>query len=45
MGGETLPRKGVRGLIFDNGLMMNEIDRVVEAIYHYCLKESPSCET
>ncbi|MCW8037717.1 MULTISPECIES: DUF559 domain-containing protein [Acinetobacter] len=42
---ETLAQLGLKVLRFDNGEVMREIDAVVEKIYLYCLKESPSCET
>lgn len=42
---ETLAQLGLKVLRFDNGQVMREIDAVVEKIYLYCLKESPSCET
>ncbi|OOV83663.1 hypothetical protein B1202_07525 [Acinetobacter amyesii] len=38
---EALAHLGLKVLRFDNGLVMNEIDGVVEAIYHCCDKESP----
>ncbi len=41
---ETLAQLGLKVLRFDNGEVMREIDAVVEKIYLYCLKESPSCE-
>jgi very-short-patch-repair endonuclease len=42
---EALAHLGLKVLRFDNGQVLGEIDGVVEAIYHYCFKESPSCET
>jgi very-short-patch-repair endonuclease len=42
---EVLAQLGLRVLRFDNGQVLGEIDAVVEQIYSYCLKESPSCET
>ena len=42
---EALNQLGLKVLRFDNGQVFGEIDGVVEAIYHYCFKESPSCET
>ena len=42
---QALAELGLTVLRFDNGQVMGEIDAVAEAIYHYCLKESPSCET
>ena len=36
---------GLKVLRFDNRQILAEIDGVVEKIYLYCLKESPSCET
>lgn len=42
---ETLAQLGLKVLRFDNGQVLGEIDVVVEQIYSYCLKESPSCET
>ena len=41
----ALEHLGLKVLRFDNRQVLGEIDGVVEAIYHYCLKESPSCET
>ncbi|CAM4080935.1 DUF559 domain-containing protein [Acinetobacter pragensis] len=37
---EALAQLGLKVLRFDNGRIMRRIDDVVEAIYHYCLKES-----
>lgn len=42
---EALGELGLTVLRFDNGQVLGEIDVVVEQIYSYCLKESPSCET
>ncbi|WP_346314389.1 endonuclease domain-containing protein [Acinetobacter sp. CWB-B33] len=42
---QALTQLGLNVLRFDNGQVMGEIDVVVEQIYSYCLKESPSCET
>lgn len=42
---EALAQLGLKVLRFDNGQVMGAIDGVVEQIYSYCLKESPSCET
>ena len=42
---EALAQLGLKVLRFDNGQVIGEIDGVVEAIYLYCLKESPSCKT
>ncbi len=38
---EALAYLGLKVLRFDNGQVLGEIDEVVEAIYHYGLKESP----
>ena len=37
----ALEHLGLKVLRFDNRQVLGEIDGVVEAIYHYCLKESP----
>ena len=37
----ALEQLGLKVLRFDNRQVLGEIDGVVEAIYHYCLKESP----
>lgn len=42
---QALAQLGLKVLRFDNGQVLGEIDVVVEQIYSYCLKESPSCET
>ena len=41
----SLEYLGLKVLRFDNRQILAEIDGVVEKIYLYCLKESPSCET
>ncbi|MGN0937619.1 endonuclease domain-containing protein [Acinetobacter amyesii] len=38
---EALGELGLTVLRFDNGQVLDEIDGVVEAIYHFCLKEYP----
>ena len=38
---EALAQLGLKVLRFDNWRVLGEIDEVVEAIYHYCRKESP----
>ena len=38
---EALSQLGLKVLRFDNGQVLDEIDGVVEAIYYYCLEESP----
>ena len=38
---EALAQLGLKVLRFDNGQVIRQIDGVVEAIYLYCLKESP----
>ena len=42
---EALAQLGLNVLRFDNRQVMVQIDDVVEVVYQYCLKESPSCET
>lgn len=42
---EALAQLGLKVLRFDNRQVLGEIDAVVEMVYQYCWKESPSCET
>ena len=42
---EALAQVGLKVLRFDNRQVLGEIDAVVEMVYQYCWKESPSCET
>ena len=42
---EALTQLGLKVLRFDNRQVLGEIDAVVEMVYQYCWKESPSCET
>ena len=42
---EALAELGLKVLRFDNRQVLGEIDAVVEMVYQYCWKESPSCET
>ena len=42
---EALTQLGLKVLRCDNRQVLGEIDAVVEMVYQYCWKESPSCET